>query len=159
MELDVAQAIVLGPDEGEVIVDTDRRSLRIKAAFDAIAVTETRHESGELGAELHIHRRHTDAFYVVEGAVLFELGPNTEAVQAAAGSFIAVPPGVVHGFRNESPDRARFLNFHVPSKRFHDYLRALRDGDDADWFDQWEPPSDGGGRSPMPSSSVPAKES
>jgi quercetin dioxygenase-like cupin family protein len=144
MELDVAHAIVLGPGEGEVIVDTDKRSLRIKAGAAAIAVTETRHESGELGADSHIHRRHTDAFYVIKGTVLFELGPDGKPVQAAAGSFIAAPPGLVHGFRNESPDRTHFLNFHAPSERFHDYLRAMRDDEDADWFDQWDPPPDGG---------------
>ena len=127
-----------------MIVDSDKRTLRIKAGVEAIAVTETRHESGELGAEPHIHSHHTDAFYVLEGSVLFELGPDAEAVQAASGSFVAAPPGVVHGFRNKSPDRTRFLNFHAPSEHFHDYLRAIRAGDDADWFDQWDPPSDRG---------------
>jgi mannose-6-phosphate isomerase-like protein (cupin superfamily) len=65
-------------------------------------------------------------------------------VQAPAGSFIAAAPGLVHSFRNEGPARARFLNFHAPSERFHDYLRASYAGEDTSWFDQYDAPADGG---------------
>ena len=107
-------------------------------------MTETRYEPGERGPDAHVHRRHTDSFYVLEGALVFELGPTRDAVEAEAGSFVAAPPGVVHTFRNEGSGRTRFLNFHAPSERFHDHLRAMRDGEDANWFDQLDPPPDGG---------------
>ncbi len=144
MKLDVAHAIVLGPGEGEVITERPARTLHLKVGIDAIAVTETRYEPGERGPEAHVHDRHTDAFYVVEGTMLYELGPDGEAVQAPAGSFIAAPPNVAHSFRNEGPGRARFLNFHTPSEGFHDYLRASYAGEDTSWFDQHDPPPDGG---------------
>ena len=144
MELDVRHALVLGPGEGEVITEREARTLQLKAAIDAIAVTETRYEPGEEGPEAHVHFRHADAFYVLEGAMLYELGPDREALQAPAGTFIGAPPGLVHSFRNEGLARARFLNFHAPSERFHDYLRASYAGDDTSWFDQYDAPADGG---------------
>ncbi len=146
MELDVAHSIVLRPDEGEVISDRTERAVLIKAGFDAIAVTETRYEPGERGPDVHIHRRQTDAFYVLEGTLDFELGPDRETMRLPAGSFVAAPPNLVHTFRNDGDGRARFLNFHAPSGGFADYLRALRDGEDGSWFDQLDPPADGGRR-------------
>ncbi len=137
-------AILLGPGEGETITERATRTVLLKAGLDAIAVTETRYEPGERGPDPHVHYRHTDAFYVLEGELLFELGPALEAIPAPAGSFVTAPPNVVHTFRNESPSRTRFLNFHTPSERFHAYLRAMRDGADGDWFDQHDPPPDGG---------------
>ena len=136
--------LVLDPGGGETITDNRRRWVAIKAGVDAIAVTETRYEAGERGPEPHIHRRHTDAFYVLEGTLVFGLGPDVEALDAPAGSFVAAPPGVVHTFRNEGPATARYLNFHAPSERFHDELRARRDGGDFRWLDQLDPPADGG---------------
>jgi uncharacterized cupin superfamily protein len=144
MELDVRHAIVLRPGEGEVITERAARTLHLKAGIEAIAVTETRYEPGERGPDAHVHHRHTDAFYVLEGTMLYELGPDREAVHAPAGSFVAAPPGLVHSFRNDGPGRARFLNFHAPSERFHDYLRGMRAGEDTSWFDQYDQP--GGGR-------------
>lgn len=144
MELDVAQAIVLRHDEGEIISDRTERTVRIKAGLGAIAVTETRYEPGEPGPDPHIHRGHTDAFYVLEGTLDLLLGPERERVRLPAGSFVAAPPNVVHSFRNDGTGRARFLNFHAPSGGFADYLRALRDGEDGSWFDQIDPPADGG---------------
>lgn len=146
MALDVAHSIVLRPDEGEVISDRTERTVRIKAGFDAIAVTETRYEPGEPGPDAHIHRHHTDAFYVLEGTLDFDLGRERETIRLPAGSFVAAPPDLVHSFRNDGSGRARFLNFHAPSGGFADYLRALRDGEDGSWFDQRDPPPDGGRR-------------
>lgn len=144
MKLDVRHAIVLEPGEGEATRDEPKRTTQIKAGIDAVTVTEMRHEPGQRGPEAHIHRRHTDAFYVLEGTVTFALGPEQEIVDGAAGTFVAAPPGVVHTFRNDGSARTRLLNIHVPSERFHEYLRAMRDGDDANWFDQDDPPPDGG---------------
>jgi quercetin dioxygenase-like cupin family protein len=138
------EAVILAPGEGEIISDRAERTVRIKVGLDAIAVTETRYEAGERGPEPHVHDRHTDAFYVLEGEILFRLGPNVEELTGAAGSFVAAPPEVVHTFRNASSGRARYLNFHAPSERFHDHLREVRDGRESDWFDQQDPPADGG---------------
>jgi quercetin dioxygenase-like cupin family protein len=110
-------------------------------------VTWFRYAPGEKGPEPHIHRHHTDAFYVLEGELELRLGPGAaETVRATPGTFVAAPPEVVHTFRNASDETAIFLNFHAPSMGFGDMLRARRDGrhDDAERFDQLDPPSDGG---------------
>ena len=108
MELDVAQSIVLRPDEGEVISDRAERTVRIKVGLDAIAVTETRYEPGEPGPDPHIHRGHTDAFYVLEGTLDVKLGPERKTTRLPASSFVAAPPNP-RPFLQERGARARPL--------------------------------------------------
>jgi mannose-6-phosphate isomerase-like protein (cupin superfamily) len=59
----------------------------------------------------HTHAAHTDAFYVLGGTMEFRLGDGT--VQVPAGSCVAAPPLLVHGFRNPGAEDARFLNLHA----------------------------------------------
>ena len=124
--------------------DDEATSVLIKADLDEIAVTELRYAPGEHGPEAHVHRRHIDAFYVLDGELVYELA--RERIRADTGSLVLAPPGVVHTFANEAPHEARFLNVHVPSEGFADYLRAMRDGREADaeQFDEFPPPPDGG---------------
>src|SRR5215831_13736707 len=141
MELDVTHPVLLHPaeGEGETITDRGERTIRILLDHELLDATWTRYEPGERGPDPHVHRRHTDAFYVLEGELLFGLGPDVEGVRAPAGTLVAMPPGVVHTFGNESSARACFLNFHAPSGGFADSLRGNRDG-----FDSFDPPDDGG---------------
>jgi hypothetical protein len=81
-------------------------------------------------------------FYVLEGELEFGLGPEVTRLTGAAGSLAAAPPNVVHTFRNGSDGTVVFLNIHAPSMGFAEMLRAARDGrdEDAEEFDQFEPP-------------------
>ncbi|HKP19163.1 MAG TPA: cupin domain-containing protein [Gaiellaceae bacterium] len=126
------------PREGEAIVDTPARELRILSDHELLNLTWTRHVAGERGAEPHVHLRHTDAFYVLAGELTFGIGPDLERVVAPAGTLVLVPPGVVHGFDNDGPAETRFLNVHAPGGGFVDYLRGRVD------FDSYDPPEDGG---------------
>jgi mannose-6-phosphate isomerase-like protein (cupin superfamily) len=129
------------PGEGEAITDKPERSLRILAGHEKLVVTEMRYSHGEEGPDLHVHRLHTDAFYVLDGEMVFALGPEGDPVTCGAGTFVAAPPMVGHTFRNESGADARFLNFHAPGARFDDYMRARRDGhgdEAARWFDSYD---------------------
>jgi quercetin dioxygenase-like cupin family protein len=147
MKLDVAQAMLLRPGEGETVADQPEKTLRLLADQDALALTWFRYAAGEDGPERHIHKEHTDAFYVLSGEVSFRLGPDeTHVVRGQAGAFVAAPAGVVHMFANESSEEATFLNIHAPNMGFADMLRARRDGrdEDAERFDQFPPPADGG---------------
>jgi quercetin dioxygenase-like cupin family protein len=141
MELDVVQPVLLNPaaGEGETIVDQPRRTIRILLSHELLDATWARHEAGERGATPHVHHQHTDSFYVLEGELTFHIGPGMEQVTAPAGTFVAVPPNVIHGFDNDGPRRACFLNFHSPSGGFADYLRGVNPG-----FDSFDPPEDGG---------------
>ncbi len=60
----------------------------------------------------HTHAAHTDLFYVLEGTMEFRLGDGT--VRVPAGSCVAAPPLLVHGFRNPGDADAPFLNLHAP---------------------------------------------
>jgi quercetin dioxygenase-like cupin family protein len=141
VELDVAQPVLLDPEagEGETVVDQPRRTIRILFSHDLLDATWSRRESGERGATPHVHREHTDAFYVLEGELTFRIGPDLEQVTAPAGTLVAVPPNVIHGFDNDGSQRVCFLNFHTPSGGFADYLRGVTPG-----FDSFDPPADGG---------------
>jgi len=147
MELDVAHPVLLVPGEGEIVADQPEKTLRLLVDHDALALTWFLYAAGERGPELHIHKRHTDAFYVLSGEVSFELGPDgAHKVRGQAGAFIAAPAGVVHTFANETSEEVTFLNIHAPNMGFADMLRARRDGrtEDADRFDQFPAPPDGG---------------
>ncbi len=142
--LGVVNPVLLLPGQGEVIAQHSERSIVIKGAHE-LDVTETLYAAGEQGPDLHVHRRHADAFFVLEGALELRLGPHGETtVRLDAGSFVLVPAGVVHAFR--APTAARFLNVHAPSRRFADSLRVRRDGlpYDPTQFDSFDPPADGG---------------
>jgi quercetin dioxygenase-like cupin family protein len=141
MELDVGHAVFLRPaeGEGETITDQPGRTIRILLDHELLVATWARYEPGERGPGPHVHRQHTDGFYVLEGALVFGLGPEVEPVRAPAGTFVAVPHDVVHTFANEGSDRACFLNFHAPNSGFAESLRGRPEG-----FDSFAPPEDGG---------------
>ena len=129
------------------MADQPEKTLRLLADHDELALTWFRYSGGERGPELHIHKRHTDAFYVLSGKVSFALGPDgAQEVRGQAGAFVAAPARVVHTFANETSEEATFLNIHAPNMGFADMLRARRDGrtEDAERFDQFPPPPDGG---------------
>jgi quercetin dioxygenase-like cupin family protein len=128
---------------GEVVGDAPDRRVEILADHDAVHVTWTRFGPRRDGADLHVHRCHTDLFYVLEGEFTLRLGLEGDTVTAPAGTLVRVPPLVVHGFRNASDRDVRYLNFHAPGEGFADYLRALRDGRSLS-YDQHPPPEDGG---------------
>ena len=133
---------VIRPGERELVGDAPDRRLEILCEDDAVHATCARLAAGRDGADLHIHRHHTDVFYVLEGELTVRLGVDGESVVAPAGTLALVPPLVVHGFRNGSEADMRYLNVHAPGLGFADYLRGLRDGR-AVAFDQEPPPAEG----------------
>jgi mannose-6-phosphate isomerase-like protein (cupin superfamily) len=139
MELDV-QPLLLDPGEGETTTNRPERTIRILCDFEQVIVSWFRYEPGEDGPEPHVHRQHSDAFYVLGGEVDFGLGPEVTRVKGGAGTFACAPPNVVHTFQNSSDETALFLNIHAPSMGFGDVLR----GRGRENFDQFDPPADGG---------------
>jgi mannose-6-phosphate isomerase-like protein (cupin superfamily) len=127
----------------ETISDTRTRNVVILAEHEEITITRSRFSPGERGPDLHVHHEHTDAFYVLEGELTFELGPQAEKFRLGPGGYVAIPPHVGHSFVNESDADARWLNFHSPDCGFADFLRTLRDGTPGQW-DSFDMPADGG---------------
>jgi quercetin dioxygenase-like cupin family protein len=68
----------------------------------------------------HKHRAMDEVFYVLSGTYRFQLGE--EAVTAPCGTFIHVPPGVLHGFQNIGSTDGKLLDYHTPGgfERFFD---------------------------------------
>jgi quercetin dioxygenase-like cupin family protein len=66
----------------------------------------------QLGPPPHIHHKESEAFYVMEGEFEFLKGDQT--IRAGVGSFVRVPPGVPHAFRNVGEAPARFLAIVTP---------------------------------------------
>jgi quercetin dioxygenase-like cupin family protein len=139
----VDEPVVRLPGEGEVVSESETRSSRIKAARDELLLTESRYTPDQRVAAPHIHREHADAFYVLEGDLLFHVAGETRSLPARA--FALAPPGLVHGF-DVGEKGVRHLNLHTPGRAFAALSRARRDGmpfDAADG-DTFAPPEDGG---------------
>jgi len=131
-----------GGAEGENVTDRPERRATVLVDAEEITVSEFDYGPGERGAPLHVHREHADAFLVLDGEFTFHLRDGSHALPAP--TLIVFPPGVVHGFDNESDARARAFNFHLPSFGFADYIRGRNPG-----FDQFDPPEDGGTGQPI----------
>jgi mannose-6-phosphate isomerase-like protein (cupin superfamily) len=145
MELDVGQPILLVPGGGagagmcEVVGDSEERRVEILCDRDELCVTWTRFGPYRDGASAHVHREHSDLFFVLAGELTFLVGPDHEERVLPTGTLALAPPLVVHGFRNGSDAELRYLNFHAPGGGFADYLRGVSAG-----FDSEDPPADGG---------------
>ena len=125
-----------GGDEGDTISGRPGRRATVLVETDEITISEFDYGAGERGAQPHVHREHADAFLVVDGEFTFHFRDGSRALPA--GTFLLMPPNVVHGFDNDSAASARCFNFHLPSFGFADYMR----GKNSD-FDQFDPPEDG----------------
>jgi mannose-6-phosphate isomerase-like protein (cupin superfamily) len=104
-----------------VIGDAPHRRVEILSDHETLHATWSRFGPHTDGADLHVHRHHTDCFYVLEGEAEFVL--NDEVVRAGPGSFVAAPIGAVHGFRNAGEGELRLLNIHAPNTGFGVRLR------------------------------------
>lgn len=136
---DPTRVVVCGTGSGwgEAITDRPGRRLTLLVDAEELAVTETVYGPGEDGPDPHVHHDHADAFVVLEGSLSFTL--RGEELHAPAGTFVLVPPDVVHSFRNGGDVDARFFNLHAPSCGFGEYLRGRNPT-----FDQHDAEADGG---------------
>jgi mannose-6-phosphate isomerase-like protein (cupin superfamily) len=133
---------VIPPGGGEVVGDSPDRRVEILCEHEALHATWSRFGPGRDGADLHVHRGHTDFFYVLAGELTVRLGVEDAEVVVAAGNLVRVPPMIAHGFRNGGDTELRYLNLHAPGAGFADYMRGLRDGRRVP-FDQEPPPAEG----------------
>jgi mannose-6-phosphate isomerase-like protein (cupin superfamily) len=117
----------------ERILRSKKREISILVATDTVTITHARYSAGEHVAGPHVHHEHTDAFYVIEGELTFEVGREPETITVSAGGFLAVPPEVVHSLRNESERPARWLTIHAPDGGFAAFMRGVRDGAEVVW--------------------------
>jgi len=117
------ESIFLQPGEGERITGDDELGVTLFADVNPIAITEVRSKPGTGSSQLHFHAEHADCFFVREGELTIRL--EDRELQAGPDTWVYVPPDVVHGFAPTGDGRTRFLNLHVPSCGFGDYIRGL----------------------------------
>jgi mannose-6-phosphate isomerase-like protein (cupin superfamily) len=102
--------IVVAPGEGHRIGNVEFLARTVdtpRFTFGIIEIVPGR----EL--EAHLHDGEDDAFYILEGEMVFRFGDEEAA--APPGTFVLVPPGVSHGFRNDGDVPVRMLNIHAPA--------------------------------------------
>ena len=128
---------------GEPLLDSPARQASVVFAREDLTITHACYAAGEHVAGPHIHHQHTDAFYVLEGKLIFEIGPEAETISVSAGGFVAAPPGLAHSFRVADSGPARWLTIHAPDGGFAAFMRGLRDGIHVEW-DIAPVPTDGG---------------
>jgi mannose-6-phosphate isomerase-like protein (cupin superfamily) len=75
------------------------------------------------GANPHFHRGFSESFYVLSGTVSLYDGDHWTDV--TEGGFLYVPPGGVHGFRNDSDATASMLLLFAPGIAREKYFEEL----------------------------------
>ena len=135
---------MIGPiTDGEEILRRETREISILVASEEVTITHARCAAGEQVAGPHVHHEHTDAFYVLEGELTFEIGREAETITVSSGGFVAVPPEVAHSLRSGSDRPARWLTIHARDGGFAAFMRGVRDGVEVEW-DISAVPADGG---------------
>ena len=104
----------------ELVADRPGLRVALLADVEEIGIAETWSDPGP-SPPPHVHHRHVESFYVLEGELVFTVAGRE--LPAEAGSWVQVPAGVPHTFAQDGP--ARFLDFHTPSCGFGTFLRGL----------------------------------
>ena len=94
-------AVVLLPGQGERIAagaGTAVMKATAETTGDAFSMSEVTFPPGMAGPPPHAHRHTTDTFYVLDGTL--HVTVDDREIDAPAGSYILVPPGVMHMFAN-----------------------------------------------------------
>jgi len=113
--------------------------------LEQFGIVDVRSAPGGVAPPLHAHARHAEAFFVLEGELTFRLEDGEH--RAGRETWVFVPPEVVHTFAATGDEPARFLDIHVPSSGFGDFVRGLHAARTEDErqvvraaFDQHPPP-------------------
>jgi mannose-6-phosphate isomerase-like protein (cupin superfamily) len=120
-ETDVIE--VIGPKAGEV-VDVLGAPIVIKSGGrpDRMFFADHRVPPG-YGVPLHVHESEDELFYVIAGEITLD---SAEGVTTAGpGTFIHLPHGVAHGYRNASARPARMLVVATPGGALEGLFRGL----------------------------------
>jgi mannose-6-phosphate isomerase-like protein (cupin superfamily) len=112
------------PGEGEQIGGPSMVTIKAtgEETNNSFYLGESVVEPGFPGPPPHVHEHLHDMFYVLEGTLTMRLGGET--AKLPAGTFVCVPPGVVHTFSNPGETPVRFLNFNTPAG-WENYMRDL----------------------------------
>ncbi|GIH04644.1 hypothetical protein Rhe02_27110 [Rhizocola hellebori] len=99
--------------------------LRSEDTGGELSIVEFDLPAGAMGAMPHIHHGHTEDFVIMAGEVTFDVLAEGQlgAAVIGVGGTVSVPPGVAHGFRNDSAGPAKVIGLFRPGG----YERYFRD--------------------------------
>jgi len=107
----VGSAIVIQPGEGVRTGNVEFLGLSEHSPrFNVSVITMA---PGAHGPDMHAHADEDDSFYILDGELTLVLDEGE--VAAPTGTFVLVPPGVNHTFRNALESPTRVLNIHAPA--------------------------------------------
>jgi quercetin dioxygenase-like cupin family protein len=109
--------------EGERIAGEGGLGVTLLADLEQIGATEVRSQPGGIAPPSHVHSRHAEVFVVLDGELTFRLEDGEHRV--AAEGCVFIPPEVVHTFAVTGDGPAHFLDIHVPSSGFGEFVRGL----------------------------------
>jgi mannose-6-phosphate isomerase-like protein (cupin superfamily) len=114
--MDRKSLVILDPGGGKAIRSPTGGHGKIKVGVEDTAGSLTIYESlrpaGDPGGPaLHKHL-FDEAFYVLEGEYIFQVGERL--VKAATGSFVYIPGGTIHTFRHSGDGDGRMLTVCSP---------------------------------------------
>ena len=85
------------------------------------------------GPPPHIHRREDETFYVLEGEITFQVGDESRV--AKSGTFVHMPIGNLHAFKNQTNQPAKMLISFAPAgleEMFFEVGKDLAEGETPD---------------------------
>jgi quercetin dioxygenase-like cupin family protein len=113
------EMVIVGPGGGQRFV-RENRTVTIRLDPPQLSIHEIEFDT-TFEIPPHCHE-HVDAMLVLDGEI--EVLGGAQPLRLGAGSLVAAPPGVRHGFRNPGPGRARILAMHAPDGGFAAMVRA-----------------------------------
>ena len=105
------KAVVVRPGEGDRVGNVEFLARSEDTPRFNLAVIEI--APGSHGPPAHAHDAEDDSFYILSGELTFDV--EGEVTVAPAGTFVLVPPGLVHTFANRTDQPVRMLNVHAPA--------------------------------------------
>jgi uncharacterized cupin superfamily protein len=103
------------------------------ATGEQYSASEWHLDPGQPGVGAHRHETNDEIFLVLDGCPDFLLEETWTA--CPAGSFLRIPAGVMHDFRNVGPAPARFFSMFL-GDGFERNMPSI-----VEWFEAREPPA------------------
>lgn len=117
------QVRIITPRDGDD-VDVLGAPIRIKSAGRADQLFFADHPMpAGYAVPMHVHETEDELFYILDGELTL-MGEAGETV-AGAGSFVHLPRGVPHGFRNAGDREIRMLVITTPGGSLEGVFRGL----------------------------------
>jgi mannose-6-phosphate isomerase-like protein (cupin superfamily) len=108
--------VLAGPNGIRILEDGSNTGHRV-------GIIEARLPPGSGGPPQHIHRQHTESFYVVSGTMRFTSAD--EHVDVPAGGMVTAPVGAPHTFSNPDADEWAIFVCTMAPDLYIDYFREL----------------------------------